>query len=177
MRWFWIDRFVEFESGRSATAIKNISLAEDHLHDHFPGAPIMPNSLIIEGIAQTAGLLVAQHGDFVERVVLAKVSKVKFHTQAVPGDTLTYRVSIQDITKQGAAATGTAHIGEKLQAEVELFFAHLGDRTGDQQLFDPVTFLSILNMVGVFKVGRNADGTPIQPPAHLVQAAAAAAGR
>ena len=53
MRWFWIDRFTEFESGSSATAIKNVSLAEEHLHDHFPGVPLMPNSLIIEGIAQT----------------------------------------------------------------------------------------------------------------------------
>ena len=57
MRWIWIDRFVEFESGRRAVAIKNVSLAEEHLHDHFPGYPIMPNSLITEGLAQTGGLL------------------------------------------------------------------------------------------------------------------------
>ena len=37
MRWYWIDRFIEFESGRYAKAIKNISLAEEYLHDHFPG--------------------------------------------------------------------------------------------------------------------------------------------
>ena len=37
MRWYWIDRFTEFESGRTATAVKNVSLAEEHLHDHFPG--------------------------------------------------------------------------------------------------------------------------------------------
>ena len=62
MRWFWIDRFTEFQSGRSATAIKTLSLSEDHLHDHFPGASIMPNSLVLEGMAQTAGLLVCEHG-------------------------------------------------------------------------------------------------------------------
>ena len=37
MRWFWIDRSLEFESGRVATAVKTVSLSEDHLHDHFPG--------------------------------------------------------------------------------------------------------------------------------------------
>jgi len=42
MRWFWIDKFVEFESGKRAVAIKNLSMAEEHLHDHFPGFPVMP---------------------------------------------------------------------------------------------------------------------------------------
>ena len=49
MRWIWIDGFVEFESGRRASAVKNVTLAEEHLHDHFPGFPVMPATLIIEG--------------------------------------------------------------------------------------------------------------------------------
>ena len=59
MRWFWIDRFSELVSGKTATAIKTISLSEEHLHDHFCGIPTMPNSLILEGMAQTAGMLVS----------------------------------------------------------------------------------------------------------------------
>src|SRR6202007_1984465 len=97
MRWIWIDKFIEFESGRRATAIKNVSLAEEHLHDHFPGAPLMPNSLVIEGIAQTGGLLVAEHFGFQERVVLAKVTQARFEFSASPGDTLTYRATIDEI--------------------------------------------------------------------------------
>ena len=77
MRWYWIDRFTEFESGRRAKAVKNITLAEDHLHDHFPGYPIMPNSLVIEGMAQTGGLLVCESTGFREKVVLAKLSKAR----------------------------------------------------------------------------------------------------
>jgi len=69
MRWIWIDKFVEFESGKRAVALKNVTLAEEHLHDHFPGAPVMPNSLVIEGIAQTGGLLVGEHSGFEERVI------------------------------------------------------------------------------------------------------------
>ncbi len=42
MRWFWIDRFVEFVPGSRAKAVKNVTLAEEHLHDHFPGFPVMP---------------------------------------------------------------------------------------------------------------------------------------
>ena len=74
MRWFWIDRFNEFVRAKHATAVKNVSLAEEHLHDHFPGAALMPNSLIVEGMAQTAGLLVAEAIDYNRRVVLAKVA-------------------------------------------------------------------------------------------------------
>jgi 3-hydroxyacyl-[acyl-carrier-protein] dehydratase len=51
MRWFWIDRFTEFVSGSHAVAVKGVSLAEDHLHEHHAGYPIMPNSLVIEGVA------------------------------------------------------------------------------------------------------------------------------
>ena len=58
MRWIWIDRFVSFESGKSATAVKNLSLAEDHFADHMPGYPVMPAPLILEGLAQTGGILV-----------------------------------------------------------------------------------------------------------------------
>jgi len=60
MRWIWIDKFLEFKSGEFARAVKNLTLAEEHLHDHFPGYPVMPASLIIEGLAQTGGILVGE---------------------------------------------------------------------------------------------------------------------
>src|SRR3954468_25013165 len=84
MRWIWIDKFIEFESGKQAKAIKNLTLAEEHLHDHFPGFPVMPNSLIVEGLAQTGGLLVGEYNQFKEKVILAKVPTAKFHFPAIP---------------------------------------------------------------------------------------------
>jgi 3-hydroxyacyl-[acyl-carrier-protein] dehydratase len=169
MRWFWIDRFTEFESGRTATAIKNVSLAEEHLHDHFPGAPLMPNALVVEGLAQTGGLLVAQHSDFAERVVLAKVARATFHFSAVPGDSLRYQVAIDDIHKDGAVVSGTSHVvvpgGEdRLQAEVQLFFAHLSEATAGKSLFDPASLLAMLKLLGVFDVGRDREGRPLEVP-------------
>jgi len=170
MRWFWIDRFHEFHSGRQATAVKNVSLAEEHLHDHFPGAPVMPNSLVIEGLAQTGGLLVAEHGGFAERVVLAKVAKARFHCPAVPGDTLTYRVTIDDIHKDGAIVSGTSHIGQRLQAEVQIVFAHLSEEAAGKSLFDPASLLAMVKLLGVFEVGRDAAGQPLQVPPALLAA-------
>ena len=110
MRWYWIDRFLEFESGRYAKAIKNISLAEDYLHDHFPYYPLIPNSLVIEGMAQTGGLLVCEHNQFTEKVVLAKMPKAVFYCEATPGDTLTYTATIEYIR----AGRGDGH-GHQLQ--------------------------------------------------------------
>lgn len=130
MRWFWIDRFNEFVRGKQATAVKNVSLAEEHLHDHFPGAALMPNSLVVEGMAQTAGLLVAEALDFNRRVVLAKVAKAEFHYDAVPGDTLQFRAIILDLKPTGSLAKVSSMVvdpagNEQLQGEAELFFAHL----------------------------------------------------
>jgi 3-hydroxyacyl-[acyl-carrier-protein] dehydratase len=167
MRWFWIDRYLEFESGRAATAVKNVSLSEEHLHDHFPGAPLMPNSLVIEGLAQTGGLLVAEHGAYQERVVLAKVAKARFHFSAVPGDTLLYRTTIDDIHKDGAVVSGQSRVGQRLQGEVQLFFAHLNEATAGKWLFDPASLLAMLKLLGVYDVGRDAEGRPLEIPATL----------
>ena len=161
MRWFWIDRFTEFDSGRQAAAIKNVSLSEEHLHDHFPGAPVMPNSLIVEGLAQTGGLLVAEHGDWEERVVLAKVAKATFHFHAVPGDQLNYRMEIDDYQKDGARVSGTSHVGGRLQAEIELYFGHIDEGAAGKTLFEPANFLALLKMLKLFEVGRRPDGSPL----------------
>lgn len=170
MRWFWIDRFVEFESGRRATAIKNVTLAEEHLHDHFPGAPLMPGSLVIEGLAQTGGLLVGEHGGFTERIVLAKIAKARLHFAPAPGDTLTYRVQVQDITQDGAVVAATSHVGERLQAEAEIFFAKLAAAVAGDSLFEPAQLLAMLQALGVFAVGRTPDGQPLSVPPWLAVA-------
>ena len=169
MRWFWIDRFIEFESGHRAVAIKNVTLSEDHLHDFFPGYPTMPGSLVIEGVAQTAGILIGEVNRFEKRVILAKVSKAVFYFHPVPGDTLTYTTIMEDVKPDGAIIRGTCHLGDKLQAEVDLFFAHLDHRI-EEQLFKPAEFLRMLRLFRLFEVGRNSDGTPLQIPQDLLDA-------
>jgi 3-hydroxyacyl-[acyl-carrier-protein] dehydratase len=106
MRWIWIDKFVEFESGRRAVAVKNVTLAEEHLHDHFPGFPVMPECLMIEGMAQTAGILVGQAGDFQEKVILAKINKAVFFDYVTPGDSLRIEAKIETISPEAAGTSG-----------------------------------------------------------------------
>lgn len=165
MRWIWIDKFLEFESGRRAQAVKNVTLAEDHLHDHFPGYPTMPNSLIVEGLAQTGGILVGEHAGFKEKVVLAKIPKAVFHFAALPGDTLIYTTTVETINPEGAMVSATSHVGDRLQAEMEIFFAHLADEPRAQGFFKPENFVFTMKLLGVFDVGRGTERRFEEPPA------------
>jgi 3-hydroxyacyl-[acyl-carrier-protein] dehydratase len=166
MRWFWLDRFTEFVSGTRATGVKAVSLSEEHLHDHWPGYPVMPNSLIAEGMAQTSGLLVSEVYKFSELVVLAKFARCAFDFAARPGDVLTYRAEIIQAKDAGASVTVTAHVGERKQAEAEIFFARLDpgsvERADERRLFDPAHLLHWLRLVGVFDVGVRPDGTRLR---------------
>lgn len=167
MRWFWIDRFVEFESGRRAKAVKNVSLAEEHLHDHFPGYPVHPNALIVEGLAQTGGLVVCEHYRFKEKVVLAKVPRATFHFPARPGDTLTYTAELEYISDDGAMAKCTSQVGERLQAEMEIVFAILRGDFAAKTLIDPLALQHMMRILQAYDVGRDSEGRPLTLPAEL----------
>ena len=125
MRWIWIDKFIEFHSGERAVAVKNVTLAEEHLHDHFPGFPVMPESLMIEAMAQTSGILVGEAKDFKEKVILAKVKKAVFFDYVTPGDTIKLEAKIESIAPEAASTSGKITLEEKLIAEIDLMFSHI----------------------------------------------------
>jgi 3-hydroxyacyl-[acyl-carrier-protein] dehydratase len=140
MRWIWIDRFTEFQSGRAARAVKNLSLAEDHFAEHFPGYPVMPACLILEGLAQTGGILVGEANQFKEKVILAKVPRAVFHREMVAGEQLVYEAEIQHMRPEGASVLGRVFVEGQLTAEAEIFFAHL-DQNRSTQLFGEHNFV------------------------------------
>ncbi|MBI1373472.1 MAG: beta-hydroxyacyl-ACP dehydratase [Phycisphaera sp.] len=139
MRWIWIDRIVELEKGVRCVAIKNVSLAEEHLHDHFakddrgPATPIHPASLIIEGMAQTAGIMVGHARDFAEKVILAKIGKATFERDIVPGQTLVFSATMDRIDEAGASTSGVVEVidhtsgsNERLPVgNIDLMFSHI----------------------------------------------------
>ncbi len=133
MRWIWIDTFVSFESGVSASAVKNVTLAEDHMHDHFPGYPVMPPSLMIEGMAQTAGILVGESRGFKENVILAKVRRAEFDDYAFPGDQLRYDAVIDSLDDRAGVTSGTVSKDSKPIGRIDLIFSHVNqaDKTLD----------------------------------------------
>lgn len=149
MRWMWIDRIIELDTGKRLVAIKHVSMAEEHLHDHFPAEPgvhdepggadaralrpalpIMPASLIIEGMAQSAGILVGHANEFREKVLLAKIARAELDADAGPGDTLRYTATIQSLSEQGASTAGVVERRRAAEAEfapigrIDLMFSH-----------------------------------------------------
>ena len=125
MRWIWIDKFVEFENGKRAVALKNVTMAEEHIHDHFPHFPIMPETLMIEAMAQTAGILVSKVNDFEEKVILAKIKNATFNHYVVPGDTILIEAEIESITNEAASTTGKITCADKVIAQIDLMFSHI----------------------------------------------------
>lgn len=170
MRWWWIDKFTEFHSGKYARTVKNVSLAEEQLDDYMPGYPVMPHSLIIEGLAQTGGLLVGQLSDFERSVVLAKVAKAKFHFAPEPGDQLTYTANLERIEPDGALVCCTSHVDQRLQGEFELYFAYFDNRDIDRGQFIPADFLRMMRVFRLFEVGVDDSGKPLQIPQRLLDA-------
>jgi 3-hydroxyacyl-[acyl-carrier-protein] dehydratase len=139
MRWMWIDQIVAYEHGRHLAAVKNVSLAEEHLHDHFDAAsgplplPVMPASLMIEGMAQTAGILVGAAHKFREKVILAKINRARIDADAGPGHTLRYEATIERLDATGASTTGVIRRldhgrfdgGWQTIGAIDLMFSHI----------------------------------------------------
>jgi 3-hydroxyacyl-[acyl-carrier-protein] dehydratase len=151
MRWIWIDRFTEFESRKKAVAIKNLSMAEDVFAEHFPGYPVMPAALLLEGLAQTGGILVGEANDFKEKVVLAKIVQARFHREVFAGEQLTLTAEVLVLREEGASIAGRIHVGGELVAEAEIFFAHL-DQARSGAIFGDRNFVfsgELKNLLGL----------------------------
>ncbi len=161
MRWVWIDTFVEFSSGKRAAAVKNVSLAEEHLHDHFPGYPVMPPALMIEGMAQTAGILVGEARDFQENVILAKIRRATFDDYAHPGDELRYEATVESLTEQAATTAGVVFKNDKEIGRVDLIFSHVDQASQNLDLPEEnfVFTENFVNLLSDFrcKANHNAD--------------------
>ena len=149
MRWIWIDKFIEFNSEKNAVAVKNVTLAEEHLHDHFPGFPVMPECLMIEAMAQTAGILVGEAKGFEEKVILAKVKKAVFFDYVKPGDTIKLHANVESIASEAAGTSGRITCDDRLIAEIDLMFSHIdknlaGKQFPDENFVFTDTFKSLL---------------------------------
>ena len=170
MRWMWIDRVVTFEPRRRLVAVKNVSLAEEHLHQHFPAdgplppQPVMPASLILEGMAQTAGILVGSVHDFREKVVLAKVVSATFERDVLPGESIRYDASIERLDDAGASTVGSVErwsfVDESWApvGRIELLFSHLDqNRSGaefpEENFVFGENFRTLLEGAGLRRAG------------------------
>jgi 3-hydroxyacyl-[acyl-carrier-protein] dehydratase len=127
MRFFLIDRITRWEVGVAAEAIKNVAMSEDFFDDHFPRRPVMPGVLIVEGMAQLAGLLLEaslrEKHQRDAKAILTVVERTKFRDMVRPGDTLQYRVEVAAVSADGGKATARASCGDRTVAASGMVFA------------------------------------------------------
>src|SRR5216683_697949 len=89
-----VDRVIKMNGDESAVGIKNVSFNEPQFQGHFPGAPVFPGVLMIEGMAQTAGVLcIASTGARPTSVFFLTIDKAKFRKPVRPGDTIEYHMN------------------------------------------------------------------------------------
>ena len=120
-----VDRVIEYEEGKSATAIKNVTINEPHFQGHFPGRPLMPGVLIVEAMAQVGGLIVTQMPDIPKGLfVFAGIDSVRFRRPVVPGDQLLIKCELMSIKRQRfGKVKGEARVEGKLACSGELMFS------------------------------------------------------
>lgn len=120
-----VDRVDSMVAGESIEAYKNISISDHVFQGHFPGHPIYPGVLIIEGMAQAGGVLAfkssTDESEFDNKVVyFMSIDKAKFRSPVVPGDKLIYKLSVLKHKGNIWVLDGKAYVDDKLVAEAEL---------------------------------------------------------
>jgi UDP-3-O-[3-hydroxymyristoyl] N-acetylglucosamine deacetylase/3-hydroxyacyl-[acyl-carrier-protein] dehydratase len=118
-----LDRVLELQAGRRVVGLKNVSFNEPFFQGHWPGRPIMPGVLIIEAMAQAAGVLIASTVNRSGRAaVIASIDDVKLRRPVSPGDQLRIEVIAHKIKTTSASVTGTAKVGDAPAAQAKMRF-------------------------------------------------------
>ena len=125
-----IDRVEDIRRNESAVGIKNVSTNEPYFQGHFPAEPVMPGVLIVEAMAQTAGVLVVETIDKIDQELLVyfmTIDNCRFRAKVVPGDVLELHVRVTRSRGKVFRFAGEAKVGGRLAAEAE-FSAMIIDR-------------------------------------------------
>ncbi len=128
MRFILIDKVTELDLGKSISGIKCVTSTEDVMHDHFPGKPIMPGSLLVESAAQLSGMLLelSENQDEsipIKRSVLVQIEKMKFHNFSKPGDQLTINANIVSKLPDAAKVNVAINCENELRVKGRLSFS------------------------------------------------------
>lgn len=122
MRHYWLDRILRLEPGVRATGVKGVALAEDHFDVHFPGNPILPGVCVLEGLAQTGGVLLHHSVECRLVALMVSVERARFLSFARPGDQLIYDVAIESLEQPHARVRGEARVGDRAIAAARFTF-------------------------------------------------------
>jgi 3-hydroxyacyl-[acyl-carrier-protein] dehydratase len=114
-----VDRIVDVQPGVSITGIKNVTMNEPFFQGHFPGQPIMPGVLIVEAMAQVAGVMAFSSGVEGKSVFFMSIEKAKFRRPVVPGDQIKLEIKLLQQRGNVWKFSGSALVDGKTASEAE----------------------------------------------------------
>jgi 3-hydroxyacyl-[acyl-carrier-protein] dehydratase len=114
-----VDKIIELEPGKRSVGIKNVTVNEPFFMGHFPGNPIMPGVLIVEALAQVAGIMAFRSGVQGNTVYFMSIEKAKFRKPVFPGDQLRLEVTTLQTRGDVWKFAGNALVDNKTVAEAE----------------------------------------------------------
>ncbi|MCC3144906.1 3-hydroxyacyl-ACP dehydratase FabZ [Halanaerobium sp. Z-7514] len=119
-----VDRIEDLKKGESILGIKNVTINEEFFLGHYPERPIMPGVLIIEAMAQVAGILIYYSFDDMEDKlpIFTSIDKAKFRTPVTPGDQLNIKVEIVRLRKRISKVKAKAYVEDQIAAEAQMMF-------------------------------------------------------
>jgi len=118
-----VDEMVSIDPGLSAVGKWTLKGDEYFFPGHFPGRPTLPGVLLVEALAQCAGISVMADPQYQGRLALfGGIQNAKFRRQVMPGDTVLLEVTMNQVTSRGGKATGRATVEGKVAAEADMFF-------------------------------------------------------
>ena len=116
-----VDRIIELTPGERAVGIKQVTANEPQFTGHFPERPIMPGVLLVEALAQTAGVAVLTLDEYRGKVGLfAGIDECRFRRMVIPGDTLLLKVEVEKLRGMFGRARGVASVDGEVAAEAIL---------------------------------------------------------
>jgi len=139
MRFSLVDRIVELDKGQSITTVKNLTLAEEYLQDHFPGFAVMPGVLMVEALVQSGAWLMRATEDFKYSTVLLKQAKaVKFNSFVTPGKQLVVTIKAHKWGDDECTfkASGAVDGESAVSARITLSQLNLRDKNESQAKID-----------------------------------------
>lgn len=121
-----VDRITDMDEGKTIVGYKNVSISEPVFEGHFPGHPIYPGVMILEGMAQAGGILALKSAGLTDEELKNKViyfmsiDGAKFRSPVRPGDRLEYRIEVVKLRKNLIVLAGKAYVDDTLVSEAEL---------------------------------------------------------
>jgi 3-hydroxyacyl-[acyl-carrier-protein] dehydratase len=134
-----VDRILEFEEGRRAVGLKNVTVNEACFQGHFPGRPVMPGVLLIEAMAQVGGVLLLSYpGNEGKLVFFAGIDKVRFRRPVVPGDCVVSEVVLLWHRGQFGCIKAVARVNDAVVVEGELRYSLIWPESEDEKSARPL---------------------------------------